>query len=327
MSAAAQLPRTGFKFMLTVREGPDAGASFQLLPPRVSIGRDSVCNVVLSDPRVSRDAAVIEFSMEQITIQITNNRQVLQVNGETATRFSLKNGDVIRLGESELIFFIEALALGSGGRPLSSAPQIHQNIGFHPPPSGRPTMYSTESGLSKRQKFYLIIIVAGSLLAWLLMSETKLNKKDIGPRTVEEIEKEIKVSGEKSDEIVKKREFKNESEKTRYEEAQRHFSEGFRDFQKNQFARAMKSFETCRTIDPQHQLCMRYFKLSEKSRDSMIAELTLEGRRYREKGMWARCSAQLEKVLDMIQNKDDVKYKSADQLRKECDLRMEERFR
>ena len=57
MNMNAPMPRTGFKFMLTVQNGPDTGATFQLLPPRVSIGRGADCNVILNDPRVSRVAA------------------------------------------------------------------------------------------------------------------------------------------------------------------------------------------------------------------------------------------------------------------------------
>lgn len=324
MSMAAAAPRTGFKFMLTVRSGPDAGATFQLLPPRVTIGRDAECHVVLSDPRVSRIAAKIEFSMERIEIQEISSRPSLFVNDHPISIASLKNGDIIRIGETEMAFFIEALSLS----PRIRTPGHNNSLGMSPlHPSQSANGMQSQGGMSGRQRFYIFIAIGGALFAWLMMSETKTSKKESGPRTVEEIEKEIKLSGEKSQEIIKKREFKNDAEKTRYEEAQRHFTEGFRDYQKNQFARAMRSFETCRTIDPLHQLCMRYFKLSEKSRDAMIAELTLEGRRYREKGMWSRCSAQFDKVIDMIQNKEDVKSKAADQLRKECDLRLEGRFR
>ena len=69
MNAAAILPRTGFKFTISVRSGPDAGAVYQLLPPRVTIGRDpSSNNVVVNDPKVSRNAAIIEFSPQDISI-------------------------------------------------------------------------------------------------------------------------------------------------------------------------------------------------------------------------------------------------------------------
>lgn len=323
MQAASPMARTGFKFMLTVRDGPDVGATFQLLPPQVSIGRGADCHVILNDPRVSRNAAVIEFSMEQIKITEVSNRQIMQVNEEFVVEASIKDGDIIRIGDTEMTFFVEALPLVPG-RPLSPAGQyvtVHGPRGMTrgPLPQGAPS----SGGLSKRQRFYLVGGAIVAVIIWLGVSEQVAKGPKLRPRTVEELEKEIKTSEEKQTELLKTRVFKNDDEKTRYLEAQRHFNEGFRDFQKGQWVRAMRSFETAATIDTQHQLARRYYKLSEKERDAMIASLTLEGRRYREKGMWTRCSAQFEKVLDMIPNKEDVKYKSADALKKECDLQLQ----
>ncbi len=327
--SAAPLSRTGFKFLLTVRDGPDAGTSFQLLPPRVSIGRGSDCNVVLNDPRVSRMAAAIAFTMERIVISDLSGRQTLYVNGELSTEVTLKDGDLIQIGDSTLSFVVEAMPLNpSRPRSVSHAGgQFEGHAGYQsgsgPSPSRGPR---GSGGLSQRQRFYIIIGVIAIAFAGLMLTEPKKPKKEINPRTVEDLQKEIEGSEKKQDEIRQKRVFTSDDEKTRFEEAQRHFNEGFRDYQKGQWVRAMRSFETARTIDPKHQLAARYFKLAEKERDAMIAALTLEGRRYREKSMFTRCSAQFEKVLDMIPNKEDVKYKSAEALKKECDLQLDGRF-
>lgn len=323
MSAAAPLARTGFKFVLTVRDGPDAGAKFQLLPPRVTIGRGLDCNVVLSDPRVSRMAATIEFSMEEIVVKEASSRQAMSVNGEACTIASIKDGDLIRIGDTDMLFSVKALQLpppqalsGAAGRGLGNV------AGASPNRAPR----AASGGMSSRAKFYLGVGVVGLAFAALLMSETPKPKTETGPRSTDEIQKEIEASEKKQEEIIQKRIFKSDAEKTRFEEAQRHFNEGFRDYQKGQWGRAMRSFETARTIDPLHQMAVRYYKLAEKERDQMISDLTLEGRRYREKSMWSRCSAQFEKVLDMIPNKDDVKYKAAEAMKKECDLQAESRF-
>lgn len=333
--SAAPLARTGFKFVMMVRDGPDTGASFQLLPPRVTIGRGSDCNVVLNDPRVSRMAASIEFTMEQITLTDVSGRQATTVNGDIVQQASLKDGDVIRIGDTELTFFVEALQLASQrplslahpNAPLGGSSDAYGGFASGPGPARAPHGVRTSSeGLHPRIKFFAIVGVVAIAFAALMMTEPKKTKKDTGPRTVEELQKEIESSEKRQDELRQKRVFKNDDEKTRFEEAQRHFNEGFRDYQKGQWVRAMRSFETARTIDPKHQLATRYFKLAEKEHDGMISNLTLEARRYREKNMWARCSAQFEKVLDMIPNKDDVKYKTAEALKKECDLQLDGRF-
>jgi len=325
MNHALAMPRLGFKFVLTIREGPDVGASFQLLPPRVTIGRGADCNVILSDPRVSRTAAAIDFSMEKIRISDLSQRQLLMINGDFVQEADLKDGDVIRLGESEMTFFVETLPINqsfnstNGGRSLGP-------LGIAPRSAAPPRGFAPQ-GMSKKQKFYVGLVIGLIAFAFLMMMDNAIHKKDPGLKTLEEMEAEVKASEKRQDELIEARKFNSNEEKTRYVEANRHFTEGFRDYQKGQWERAMHSFETARTIDPKHQLAERYFKLAEKQRDQMIADLTLEGRRYREKGMYARCSAQFEKVLEMIPNREDVKFKSAAAYKKECDLLMDDRLK
>jgi len=338
MSAAYAQPRTGFKFMLIVQRGPDKGASYQLLPPTVSIGRGPDNNVALTDPKVSRQAALIELTMERIVIRDISSRQSLSVNGNSQTETDLKDGDTLRIGDSEMIFAVEALPLNS---PLSlpsspTRPTALPEAGFIRPvrmtsstmsSSSSASASASTSGGNGKLRFYIILGGVALLLVWLLTSQPAQRRTDPGLRTVEEIEKDIKGSEERQQAIVKKRMFKNEEERTRFDEANRHYLEGFRDYQKGQYTRALRSFETARAIDPEHELARRYYKLAEKQRDEMIALLTLEGRRYKEKHMFARCSSAFEKVLDAIPNKDDLKYKQVEALKRECDLLIGDKFR
>lgn len=348
MSAALSAgPRTGFKFMLTVKAGPDVGASYQLLPPRVTIGRGTESNVSFADPRVSRQAAVIEFTPEKIIIRDLTTRDSLSVNGKTTKEASIKDGDLVRIGETEFVFIVEAVII----QPPSQVPATIQPSGFpsaqpqlsiapasFPPPNfggaGRTSAnYQTSqarpgsSSDAGRVRFYMMLAVMGGIVAWLMTTTNKAKPVDQELRTTEVIERDIKGTEERIVDLEKKRNFKSDEERTRYEEAQKHYLQGFRDYQKGQWHRAMKSFETARAIDPDHQLALRYYKLSEKQRDEMIALLTLEGRSYKDKNMYRRCSAAFEKVLDAIPNKDDVKFKQAESLKKECDLMSEEKFR
>jgi pSer/pThr/pTyr-binding forkhead associated (FHA) protein len=327
------MPKTGFKFMLVIKSGPDQGATFQLLPPRVTIGRGADNNIALTDPRMSRNSAVIEFSMEKITLTDVSGRSSLMVNGEICIEASLKDGDRIMMGDTEISFVVEAMQLSpmrAGGMPASpGGPNVRGGDFGFPPPSQGPGVRvgGIPSANSGKQRFYIILGVVLLGLVYLLKSETKTGRTDPGIKTVEELERDQKESEDRRLELVKQMHFKSEDDRQNYERAQRHFLEGFRDYQKGQWVRAMQSFETTRVIYPQHQLATRYYKLAEKQRDEMIALLTLEGRRYREKSMWARCSAQFEKVLDLIPNKDDVKHKTAKTLKHECDEQLAQRFR
>ena len=331
--AAVATPRTGFKFMISMTQGPDRGASYQLLPPKVTIGRGPDNNIVLKDPRVSRAAACIEFSPLAIMISDLSGRSTLFVNGEQVSSASIKDGDLIQVGETQFSFQVEAIALRptgvgpvmSPGLPTVGSPPPH-NQAFNPgfTQAQRPVSRSPQSG--SRTPFVIICLVLAAAV-YFLMTDKPVEKKE-GPvlRTPDVVEKELKDSEERLDLLSKKRVFKSEEERTRFEEAQKHYLEGFRDYQKSQWIRAMRSFETARAIDPDHALALRYYRLAEKQRDEGVALLILEGRRYRDKNMYTRCSAAFDKVMSSIPNKDDAKFKEAEQLRKECDFLENERY-
>jgi pSer/pThr/pTyr-binding forkhead associated (FHA) protein len=343
---AVALPRTGFKFVMTVRDGPDVGATFQLLPPRVTIGRGGGNNIALSDPRVSRQAAVIEFSIERITITDLSGREAMMINGYTVQESAIKDGDLIHIGETELKFVVEALPLGhsfeslmSQNTAISPRPQVVQSPTFEAPSFGLPPSNTTTNlggnrsskrpqndETNKKVRFYVIVGVAVAAFIWYINQEPGTKAGAKGIPTVEQIESGIKDSVNRK-EAIEKRRFKTEEERTRANESQRHFKEGFRDYQKSQWSRAIRSFETAQAIDPKNEVAGRYRRLAEKQRDEQVNILTIEGRRYREKSMYARCSAAFEKVLIEIPNKQDLKYKAAEALKNECDAAMDERYR
>lgn len=336
MKSASVLPRTGFKFVIAVRSGPDAGAVYQLLPPRVTIGREpSSNNVVINDPRVSRNAAVIDFSPEDISIVDVSGRSKLALNGVPGERFSIKGGDIIRLGDTELNFIVEALQLPAVRNPAALASPSdhlalvgHANPNFNRQPAGpKPSPVSSPRAAKSggRGPFYIIVGLIFAGMIYIGTSEPSSKKLNRGLRTTSDIEKEITETDARVAEVAKQRSFRTEEEKTRFEEAQKHYIEGFRDYQKGNYIRAMRSFETARAIDPEHVLSRRYYRQAEKQRDEAITQLLLEGRRYREKNMFSRCSSAIEKALIMLPNRDDLKFKQAEAMKKECDLLQDRR--
>lgn len=374
MTAAAARPKTGFKFMLTVKGGPDKGVSYQLLPPMVTIGRDASAHVSLTDPRVSRQAATIEFSMERILIKETSSRRTMLIDGVACERSELVDGSVIQIGDTKFVFAVEALPLAPiGGFPQASpiqpsalAPHLqvvpaagqspmnsvqpaqsfqqssqqimpaeqysgspsqmgaNQNFGNPPPgassyaPSPPSRGKSGGQGLSPTFMIIIAFIIGVGLMVALQENAKRSAARRITTST--DIQKEIDSSEKLQDELKKKRKFSSDEEKTRYEEANRHYLEGFRDYQNSQYSRAIRSFETALAIDPQNELARRYYSLAQKQRDDMVANLVMEGRQYRDKQMYTRCSAAFGKAMDFMPNRDDLKYKQAEAMKKECDL-------
>lgn len=172
--------------------------------------------------------------------------------------------------------------------------------------------------------FYLVVLGVGGLFTWLMTSETAV-KKETGIRTSGQVETEIRDSEERQGLLSKKREFKSQEERTRFEEANGHYLQGFRDYQKGNFARALRSFETARAIDPNHEMATRYYQLSIRKRDELIARHLLDGRRYKEKNMYSRCVSSMNaalKNLGDVNTQQDLKAKEAETLRNECEALM-----
>ena len=370
MTAAAARPKTGFKFMLTVKGGPDKGVAYQLLPPMVTIGRDASAHVSLTDPRVSRQAATIEFSMERILIEETSSRRTMLIDGVACERSELVDGSMIQIGDTKFVFAVEALPLAPIGGLAQAAPhlQVVSSVGNSPTtsaPANQPTNQSTHqsghqmmpagqysgtpSQMGANQNFgspppgaasyappppsrgkgggqglspTFMIIIAFVIGVGLMVALQENAKRSAARRitTSTDIQKEIDSSEKIQDELKKKRKFSSDEEKTRYEEANRHYLEGFRDYQNSQYSRAIRSFETALAIDPQNELARRYYSLAQKQRDDMVANLVMEGRQYRDKQMYTRCSASFGKAMDFMSNRDDLKYKQAEAMKKECDL-------
>jgi len=113
--------------------------------------------------------------------------------------------------------------------------------------------------------------------------------------------------------------FGSVEEHTKYIEANKHYLEGFRDYNKGQYSRAIRSFETALAIDPTHKLANRYREYAFRSREEFIAGQLESGKQYLEKQMYSRCSAALEKVLVEIRNENDLRYKEAVSLKRVCD--------
>jgi pSer/pThr/pTyr-binding forkhead associated (FHA) protein/N-acetylmuramoyl-L-alanine amidase len=94
-------------------------AARQFLPLRgsvVTLGRDPRSSLVLADPQVSRHHAQISRTPQGYYITDLGSASGLYVNGQPYKQKGLQPGDVIRLGDTELVFQAPV------GRPASVAP-------------------------------------------------------------------------------------------------------------------------------------------------------------------------------------------------------------
>ncbi|OZV78521.1 FHA domain-containing protein [Micromonospora echinospora] len=98
--------------VLTVAGGPMRGARFRLRPGPLVIGRAPTVDIVVDDPHLSRRHAVVRSEGDMVILNDLgstngtwlNDRRIFDVE-------PLTDGDVIRLGRTELRFFDPGVAL------------------------------------------------------------------------------------------------------------------------------------------------------------------------------------------------------------------------
>mgnify|MGYP002682317096 CR=1 FL=1 len=95
-------------FRLVVQEGIAAGKVFELKEDVVTIGRDLVNDIVLTDTEVSRRHARLVRTDDGFTIEDMNSTNGCFVNGRRIKRQLLKDGDRLKVGDVPLRYGIRA---------------------------------------------------------------------------------------------------------------------------------------------------------------------------------------------------------------------------
>lgn len=77
---------------------------YPLIGLRMTLGRGSDNDIVVSDPGASRHHAEVVFNGEEWSVRDSNSTNGTFLNGEPVTQHFLKNGDVVELGTTRLEF-------------------------------------------------------------------------------------------------------------------------------------------------------------------------------------------------------------------------------
>ena len=339
MKAARAASAAPAEFILSVVSGPDKGAAYQLLPPMTTIGRGPTNDVELTDPKCSRSHATVEFSGSDAIMRAAHDRAVIVVNGVQMREAPLRDGDSIRLGDTDFKFSERSpkprpsLSIAAPNTaPSATPPTPRPGPALSPTHWGAPASAPYRAGPAPelRQRvdetkrgggrllFYGAIVAIALLMGWVLTSSPKQKATQTTVRSSADADAEIAALGERASNARKKKNM-SPDERSRFLEADGHFRTGFRDFQKTQYDRALKSFETALAIDPKHEMATHYQKRASRMREQTLTDWMKEGRAYREKSMYSRCAAALDKVIKAIPNAQDVRRRESEALRDECD--------
>ncbi|TCB95737.1 FHA domain-containing protein [Micromonospora zingiberis] len=97
--------------LLTVATGPMRGVGFRLRHEPLVIGRDPAVDIVVHDPHLSRRHAEVRLTGDGVSLVDLGSTNGTWVNElRTTAVVRLADGDVIRIGRTELRFFDPGLA-------------------------------------------------------------------------------------------------------------------------------------------------------------------------------------------------------------------------
>ncbi len=92
---------------VTVMAGPEQGQVFKISRPTTTLGRSNTCEIVITDPLVSRQHCQILLGMGGISLRDLASTNGTFLNGTRVTESPLRSQDVISVGGTRLRFALE----------------------------------------------------------------------------------------------------------------------------------------------------------------------------------------------------------------------------
>ena len=300
MSAAKSLNLlNSIEFLMRIESGPDAGKVYRIFPPKIDIGRDPSLQIVVTDPKASRNQCSILIK-DDIILKDQSSKGTTLVNGNHFSEVSLKPGDIISFGETKIQFLAKSV------EKKTVKPQIPG---------------SSQNGEKKTSKkmFHMFLGILVLLGVGLFLMEDPVQTIEEQLVTRSDLDKQIDESKQKQDEMKDIAKTKRKLNKRRYLfSVERHFISGRRDLQTGHYGRALDSFGTTMATDNNHSQAKQYSRIAKKKRTDLIDTHMRDGVKYKQKVMYDRCISELEKAMVLINNKKTQKYRIAKTQLEEC---------
>lgn len=167
------------QFQLIMRSGPTPGAAFTLEGDQITIGRDSVNEIVINDAEISRRHARLTFQGGKYVLEDLGSTNGTFVNGQRlAGPRVLKAGEVVSFGE-QIVMVFEATNFDAGATVVSPraavVPSVSRPAPVPPPPPveyvgsvpASPAPIST--GTTIRRPTPLLIIIGVGIFLFVCM--------------------------------------------------------------------------------------------------------------------------------------------------------------
>ncbi len=113
---------------LSVLAGPEQGSVFKINRPTTTMGRSNTCEIVISDPLVSRQHCQILLGMGGISLRDLGSTNGTFLNGQRVTENPLRNQDVISAGGTRIRFALELGKAEGDERALKIDELAHKKL-------------------------------------------------------------------------------------------------------------------------------------------------------------------------------------------------------
>lgn len=316
----------------TVISGPLTGSKVRMTSAQFSIGRSHDCDLALpNDPKVSRKHARVYWAGNCYHIQSLVSQNPVLINGKPISDSEIHSGTIVQLGESQLRFDELGAAVAAPQRrghiaavPPTGVPHGAPPYQFPNSPRGHKSKKAAKTSGSNAKRFIIYGLIGG-LLWWLLSSPEVKKNNPFEIRTEKEIEADIQEAKELQ-KLAEKMRADRLNPSLSERNAQEHYVKGFRDFRKGQFERSISSFQACLALNPDHPLCNRYLKLSQKKFGELIQYYMVLGRKYRDQNQFRECRSSFRNVMVMTKDPSNSLYKEAKSNYTACNSLVEGRF-
>ena len=289
--------------VLKIMTGQYKGKQFRLLGGMISIGKSADNDIVLKNNQsCSEKHATISYDGGKgcYTIRSLDPNNQVVINNQTKSSHELKAKDIITIGNLEFVF--------SNNSSLPSQKSLeHQK-------------FKKEYEQQKKKKSMMgigfvavICIVIGFVF---LDKETKQAQSKKGLKTEQDILDEIEVI-----EALNKEEINKNKTTFKEEAARTAFLEGFRDYRKGYYSRALKSFENCTTIQKNHVLCTSYENKAKVQLERLIQKKVILGKTYKNNKQYEACASAFKSVEIMVGDSSSPIFKEAKANRELCQLK------
>lgn len=298
------------KFLLEILDGPDKGAQFQLTAGDITIGRGENNDVILHDPRCSREHAVLRITSQAILIEDRGSSTGVLVDGQKSSRAFLSNGSKIVIGSTTFLF-----------KKVTKTPSLRETKPYLSPHE-TPHVPKRKSGVDPNKiRFYGILGVV-ILIGLFLFSTNTPKKLEVKTPTIDE---EIELSKKRQESLIKDQ-LQSGKASRQYLDAQAAFTRGLRDYREGLYKSAVISFSAAIAIYPEHPTARRYLKLAQLKLDEQVQFLMNEGTRFMEQNKYQHAKASFKNVMILLNDKDNKVYQEALEKHNECVLLLRESF-